>query len=1190
MASKKRKAPKSQGGGEVKASDISPQKLRTIWRSIEKNEWMTFLQQNHPHNKWTWTNDGIQGCCPFHDEDTPSFKINFFRAQAKCFGCGAYFWNPVQFYAKASNPAKTYVDALLDVKSNYNPSALPQRVIKHLSTLDRHRRMKNIVYRVTNMELIDSVALCHSDVEHEYAKAAVEYLARRGLPLVYENLPIGVMPSLNRLKKKMTEYCQQTNEDLTMVTDALDYFDCYKSTTEWIGSLIFFYGASPEQVSRLKYLQIPQAHTQSTFTDSKKPKKQTVFVPDDLESDLGVFGLFGVPSYQCLFASKGHKSFYFVEGEFDALSLIANQCEQIRHDFIVLAGSGGGHGGVDLMHNFGFEECCIVADRDAGGENIVRTVLQKTHTVACRMFTWPDSLASTDNDPATDPDKAVVAHGFEAVEQELLDPRNFLMPHKWALERADAVMSSVPEDNVRRLTATAAEWGLYVTNSAERHKYVADIAECYNIPAGPIWNEILSDDDSDASFVQRLTDTIARRFIVLGLEFENGRLCYQCWHKKSKRVVDLPIGEAKLIRAAIESAEGTDILTFVHNEVGEPGFEETSYADETDPTYLKRSDDYARYLVPAVSKLGQYAPASGEVRFVGTGCHAIKPASDKPDAQFRLYLAKGTTLFKGTFPTDKGERIVWRECPGPKDEDVYMYVKKHMYPREIHPQYPDEDSLNAPPAYSFKDMFDMIRGVINVGWSFKKQDTTVDMLTALMMMLPIADVAERMPLVMFTGDQSSGKTSIVGGLVGRDALSSINIIQNSLFMANFTQAGVRQSMNHSSVCLCLDEFEDKGGNDRVSTRVRDVLTMVRGLANESAITRYGSASGKAQLSRLRFPLITGGIYGLKDPADLSRFILIEMDRDLTRKSPETAIFETYGEETLARIRHELPRLMYHNAYQFYQAHEEVKKEFRDGKGLPKDINLTRTREMFYGLAAIVKLAGRDYKEFVAQYFKDYRSALERLSKVSISNELFSDLFYTPSIPMPSTASAGGIEPLSINRIVREGRGDVLNTKNQGIYYHEEFKWLVVHWPTATPCVLARSRKFQDQSASYLKGMAARGGYHLTDDAISKSKILNDADVKSALGDTQLGHTSVYNLQDFVRDIARSNQRPVEPVKGREVSDLTQHPRYKSSLDNAQFPQPEPAKKQKAAEGGSSEASESADSDTQKKGVDDDFDY
>jgi hypothetical protein len=1156
---------------------------------------MAFLQQNHPNNKWSWTNDGIQGCCPFHDEKTPSFKINFIRQHAKCFGCGAYYWNPIQFYAKASDPPKTYVDALIDVKTNYNPGGLPQRVIKHLTKLDRHRRMKNIVYHVMNTELIDAVALSQTDINYGYAKQAVEYLAKRGLPLVYEHLPIGVMPQLLRLQERMTEYCSETGEDVTLVEDMTEYFKPFEKTTDWVGAIVFFYGASPEQVSRLKFRQIPPPQDASTFAQPQKKDKLTLFVPDDMEHDIGVFGLYGVPAYQVMLASKYAKTFHFVEGEFDMLSIAANQIEAGREDFIVLAGGGGGHSGVDLMYNFGFEECFIVADDDEPGEHIVQTVFQKTRKVACRVFIWPDSIKSAnDNVPDTDPDKAVQEHGFEAVERELKNSANFLMPHKWALDRADAEMSAVPKDNVRKLTTAAAEWGLYVTNSAERHKYVADIAERYDIPAGPIWNEILSDDDSAAAFIQRISDTLSRRFIILGTEFEGGRWVYRCWHRSTKRIVDLPIGEPKLLRGAIESAEGKDLLKFILDDVGEPGFEKIRFEDEEEEVYLTRLDNYNKYLVPAVSNLGVHAPTPGEVRYVNTGCHAFKPTPDKPDEPFKLYLVKGTQLFKGLFPTEKGDKVVWRECPGPTDGNIYMLATKQFLPREIHPQHPDEDSLNKAPTRTVKEMYELIRGIISCGWDFKEQETTVDLLTAFVMLIPISDVVDRQPMLMFTGDQSSGKTSIVGGLIGRDALSSLNIVQNALFMANFTQAGVRQSMNYSSVCLCLDEFEDKGGNDRVSTRVRDVLTMLRGLANETAITRYGTASGKAQLTRLRFPVCTGGIYGLKDPADLSRFILIEMNRKLTRESPETSIFDTYGEETIIDVRNELPRLMYHAAYNIYQAHEAIKQEFRHGEGLPKEINLTRTREMFYGMMAVMKLAGRDYKKFILKYFKDFRMVLERLSRVSVSNTLFDEVFYTPAVPIPSTTGVGGVDLMNVNRILKEGKGDLMNAKNWGVYYDDERKWLIVHWPTASPCLLAKSQQFQGATPGYLKSQAARSTYHLKDANVLRTKILETDKIKCLLGDTQIIHISVYDVQAFVRDSERVNRAGAADgaVKGREVISLTEDPRFKQRLEERTFPKPPPLPK-KAAEGGKSkqkEPDESSDKPKTSGGVDDEFDY
>lgn len=1193
----KKRKPRSKREGTVSRDDISPETLRSIWRGIERNDWMSFLQRNHPDNKWSWTNDGIQGCCPFHDEKTPSFKINFIRQQAKCFGCGAYYWNPVAFYAKVSDPPIPYTAALLEVKTNYNPSGLPHRVIKYLTKLDRHRRMKNILYHVTNTELIDAVALSASDLDYQYAAPAVQYLAKRGLPLVYHALPIGVMPQLLRLEERMTEYCQAEDEDVSLVEDMREYFKPFTKDTTWVGAVIFFYGGSPEQVSRLKLRQIPPKEDANVFAQQTTKDKLTVFVPDDMEHELGVFGLYGVPSYQTKLASKYAKIFHFVEGEFDALAIIANQIENVRFDFMVFAGGGGAHSGVDLLHNYGFEECYVVADDDEPGEHIVQTILQKTRRIACRIFMWPDALKSTDtNKPDTDPDQAVQQHGFEVVEKALKDSNNFKMPHKWATERADAEMSSVPKDDVRKLTTIAAEWGLYVTNAAERHKYVADIAERYEMPPGPVWNEILTDDDSDIAFIQRITDTLVRRFIILSTEFENGRWVYRCWHKSSRRIIDLTIGEPKLLRGAIESAEGKDLLKFILDDVGEPGFEKTRFEDEEDPAYLERLRKYVEYLVPAVSNLGRHAPSPGEVRYVNTGCHAFKPTPETPDEQFKLYLVNGTQLFKGVYPTERGDKCVWRECPGPTDGNIFMLANKQFLPRVIHPQYVDEDSLNKPPKRSVKEMFEKVHGIINAGWGFKNQETTVNLLTALVLLIPISDAVDRQPMIMFTGDQSSGKTSFVGGLIGRDALSRINLVQNSLFMANFTQAGVRQSMNYSSVCLCLDEFEDKGGNDRVSGRVRDVLQLIRGLANDTAVTRYGSASGKAQVTKLRFPVCTAGIYGLKDPADLSRFILIEMDRNLTRSNPETAILDFFGEDLLIELRNELPRLMYHAAYQVFQAHEEIKHEFRHGGKLPTEVNLTRTREMFYGLMAIMKVAGRDYRKFIVKYFKDFRIVLERLSRVSVSNDLFDEIFYTPAIPIPSTTGVGGVDQMNVNRILKEGKGELMNAKNWGVYYDEEREWLLVHWPTASPCILGRSQQFQGATPGYLKSQAQRSQYHASDDVIFGSKILQEDKWKQLLGDTQILHISVYKVRAFVKDSRLVNQAEVAPIKGREVISLADTPQWKERIAKKNWPKPPPIATKKKDETGTSKSKEATtdssapDSGNDSGGVDDDFDY
>ena len=58
-----------------------------------------------------------KGCCPFHNERTPSFNVNPARNIFKCFGCGEG-GNPVNFIMKHEH--LNYPDALRYLAKKYN--------------------------------------------------------------------------------------------------------------------------------------------------------------------------------------------------------------------------------------------------------------------------------------------------------------------------------------------------------------------------------------------------------------------------------------------------------------------------------------------------------------------------------------------------------------------------------------------------------------------------------------------------------------------------------------------------------------------------------------------------------------------------------------------------------------------------------------------------------------------------------------------------------------------------------------------------------------------------------------------------------------------------------------------------------------------------------------------------------------
>lgn len=57
------------------------------------------------------------GCCPFHNEKTPSFQVNDAKGIYKCFGCGEGGNNAVQFYMKRNG--QTFPEAVEAVANDF---------------------------------------------------------------------------------------------------------------------------------------------------------------------------------------------------------------------------------------------------------------------------------------------------------------------------------------------------------------------------------------------------------------------------------------------------------------------------------------------------------------------------------------------------------------------------------------------------------------------------------------------------------------------------------------------------------------------------------------------------------------------------------------------------------------------------------------------------------------------------------------------------------------------------------------------------------------------------------------------------------------------------------------------------------------------------------------------------------------
>ena len=1149
--------PGKKGRKSKNKSKFDASAIKQIWGQIDVADWLNVVRTAHPNNRWTYSRQTLKGQCPFHQDKTPSFVIDLGKRYAKCYSteCGKFFWDPVRFYMAMQGGTMTYHKALTDMKNRFGIQ-MSQTIIAEIGKRQKHREMKKLLFDVMRGELIDCYAQRNSstpDQELFYARDALAYLDKRGIPPVYHNLPVGVYPTRLRLETLVKQKVPYLGKHMSKVwDDIVVYLDLNNRSPDWVGSLVFFTGSSPQDIARLKLRKVPPP-AQSNFAQVSYDK-DICFIPDDYEHSTGIFGLFGTSPYLPFLAREDVKAFYYMEGEFDALSIIAQQFHTGDIGFFAFSGGGGSAQGLDTMANFGFDTGYIVGDHDKAGKGFVQRVLENTAKVAARAFVWPQALLDDGNGgikQETDPSDAVETLGYDVVNQEFRKEENFIKPYQWAVNQAAAEMSGIDKDDIRHLTAVAANWGKFVRDTAEQHAYVGELTQAFNISSGQILSEIKAGEENEEAFIERIRDYLANRLHILQRFRQQGSHILRVYDSVSKEIYELPIEEKMKIASAIGAMTGKDVLQFVREDIGEPAFLEVD-EDSGDQVYIALSNKCIDYLKAAVTRLSRSSVNDSLVRQLGAGLHCIAPNLDKPDETFRLYHVNGLRLIRGDF--DSSNKLVWKDLTGPSDDSVVVHSEGDLYPRVFMPHIRNAADLNKEPDFTAKELFDIIYQMLDLGWDFKNHKVTCELMAAFCMGLPIANVVGRQPLFMVTSEQSSGKSSLIGGFIGRSNLPRINIIQSSVYTDNYTVAGVRQLMNRSSLCLCLDEFEDKGGNDRRSSITKGILQLFRGHSNEEGLTVIGSTSGQHRSFFFHSPAIVAGIRGLQEAADISRFIKIEMDKKGERESPETLLTREFGEDLIRKVRLNLPLVMYRQAKAFYDAYNRIDKEYQDGGGLEFG-RITRSREHFYSSMAVMAVCGKDYHRFIRTYFRQHRLDLERISQISLSSDLLDEVLHTPNIRINDLEDT---RPKSLNNILSSGNPEVLNQSYSGIYYDWVTKWIAVHWPTVKGTKLLSEQEFRNRDPGWLKNNAARNKYHVPDMEVERSGVLQR--LAPYMGKVAFRTSvSVFNATELMGDAAKSHAAII--TRGRENIDMMAE--FGEAIDKMTFPKP-PAKKEDAS--------------------------
>ncbi|MCD7878838.1 MAG: DNA primase [Candidatus Gastranaerophilales bacterium] len=196
------------------------------------------------------------GCCPFHEEKTPSFCVNTQKGIFKCFGCGEG-GDAISFLMKINN--QTFAEVIKDLAVKFNIE-LPQTAGNSKQYNEDKQQMKKLLSKAADY-FHNNLYSCQE------AQSAINYLKKRGITKdIINEYQIGYsQKGYNELQKHFkADFLPDIMEKsgLTVKTEKGDTVDRFRNRImipirDEAGNVIAFGARAIEEGQNPKYLNSP---------------------------------------------------------------------------------------------------------------------------------------------------------------------------------------------------------------------------------------------------------------------------------------------------------------------------------------------------------------------------------------------------------------------------------------------------------------------------------------------------------------------------------------------------------------------------------------------------------------------------------------------------------------------------------------------------------------------------------------------------------------------------------------------------------------------------------------------------------------------------------------------------------------------------------------------------------------------
>jgi hypothetical protein len=1095
--------------------------LKQVWTDIDISYWQAYMAETFPDGKFTRQGPHIKGRCPFHEDSTPSFVVTPNRHIAKCFGCCKIFTNPINLLAGIGKTS--YAQAIVFARKRWGlKAAIPEALSERYAAYEAHQKNKNDLMELFGTILFNAMGVYAEGGELAlqrenlmFAKDTIEYLKNRKLGesapgelVAEEDRPtgefdqfgawhamtgrglIGILPPRYVLDNKL-------GGDSTLFKFYHSYFGAAAEGQQNLGWLVFPYDDAPDSVCRFK-LREPRK-------SSADAKPGQLWVDDAYEEEMGKFrGFYGLRYYNNFLSmaehgddgpKDGHVAM-IKEGEFDTLSAIAHQVRRGSEDYISLSLSGGAAESLNNLEDFGIRRAWIVPDRDSGGLHFARSVLSKTRSrnISFRVFQWPDEYAewSDSNDPSAsikDPDEAIKKIGYPRWVKYICDVTRYWLAHEWCFDQASSEAGRGNTADIQFVARIATEWGKLLHEEQVLAAYCDAIAKAFGLDASILKRDLLADDDTESTFIDRLGRVLLENFHLVGRRPDGHKSIVRVWHKESRETSEIVLNDEKSIENLIARHYGRLDL-FVKEKLNEPRFLVPESDENQSFNVTSKLRKYQEYLNIAMKGVMVGVNPIDEENVRAQGIHM----TESGPGYMTSYLVNGRDVFKLVHNT---AGLSATRLEGPSDGTVVFENTGMAWCNFIK----SDADIMAGKDVDLVEIYTSIREMISTGWSFRYQDVDCTFMALYVMCLGVMTVFPRQTAVMLSAEAGSGKSRFTHGFIGRHQFPNINVVAHSKSMPGFTPAGIKQQHANTSLALCLEEFEDTGGNDKKSLNTRHTLEMLRDLISEAPVKiTQGTAAGTAKTYYLRFPWAVSAIKPLRSAADRSRFVHFEMAKEEGHGDPNVILPQMFGLDKIRRVRREVLLGTVYNMLELRNLCTEVSLEYSSGNKLPKYAE-SRYRESLYPLLAMLKLLERlakakgmpsaipDYTDFAYRFTESRKEYLTQLTTVSENETVFQTLLSAPI----QIAVAGDREHATGSTNIKEmlldlNNLDAINKTSQGVFIDTQAEWLIVNWMEACQGLLSNTQ-YRMESAPRLKQFGERSPYSIRTDDVRASGVM-----------------------------------------------------------------------------------------------------